>query len=135
MQSAEHAGSSGHAAIVGRMVARARAELGEVVGDDSDAWGPRFSGGASARVSARGPTRKRVTTGRAREHQRERGPRVSVLGYVGRNGVIRPRWGFHFIFIIFFLSSFLFPSNYHFNSTLNSKFVAISSSNLYVLFL
>jgi hypothetical protein len=34
-----------------------------------------------------------------------------------------------------FLYSFLFPSNYNFNSTLNSKFVAISSSNLYVIFL
>jgi hypothetical protein len=33
--------------------------------DEPDGWGPRFSGGASARVSARGSTRKR-----AQKHER-----------------------------------------------------------------
>ena len=91
MQSAESAGSSGHAAIVGRMVARARAELGEAVGAILTHGGhgsviPARPRGKGARLTGSSGPAPRESSHRARKPATDsRDPGVgAVFSWAGR---------------------------------------------------
>jgi hypothetical protein len=129
MQSAESAGSSGHAAIVGRMVARARAELGEAVGAILTHGGhgsviPARPRGKGARLTGSSGPAPRESSHRARKPATDsRDPGVgAVFSWAGRAdgnscwarlGVRGPGKVLILFFFIFFPNLFSsFPNSY-----------------------
>jgi len=138
MQSAESAGSSGHAAIVGRMVARARAELGEAVGAILTHGGhgsviPARPRGKGARLTGSSGPAPRESSHRARKpatDSRDPGVGARCCGKLGcadgkleraEMEVWRPMrlvlfYSFYFLFL--FLSIFNSNLNSNFKSTL-----------------